>query len=154
MKLTKFRIACILGILIIPLIAFIDIQGFNLLGEDYTNGLFPSNVWTHHLITSIILMLIPALAYFYLYRKDKSEALAVFSIPFIMFWFGACDVFYFWIQGKSIPLVLSHLNNHFIIGNISKYLGYSGGTNISLLVSVLIGIIFADIVVWILKEKF
>jgi len=154
MKISKFQIAVLFGILIIGLISFIDIGGVNLIGyENYTSGNFDNSVWIHHLQISLILMLIPSLLYFFFYRKDKSETIAIFLVPFINFWFGACDVFYFWFQGKAIPSILSHLNNHPIIGRISNILGYSNVNPISLLISVLVGIIFTYYLTKFLKNK-
>ena len=153
MKIDKFWIAIIIGILSVVLVAWIDIQGFNLLGDKYTNGEFPATVWPHHLITAIIIFLIPALCYFFFYRKDKSEFAAVFFSGLIMFYFGLADVGYFILQGKSVPFFLYWLNNHIVIGTISKTLGFAQVTSISLYISVGIGLFITYQVVKFLKEK-
>jgi len=153
MKLTKFKIAVIIGIVLVGLVAWIDIQGFNLLGDKYTQGEFPATVWPHHLITAIIIFLIPALCYFFFYRKDKSEALAIFFSGFIMFYFGLADILYFWLQGKSVLEFLPWLNNHIVIGKIANFINAGVVTNIVLYVSVIIGLILTYFITKLLEEK-
>jgi len=139
-RLTKFQTAIIIGILGVILVAWIDLQGFNLLGEDYTNGNFPSTVWPHHLLTALIIFLIPAICYWVFYKKDKSEFTAIYWTGLILFYFGLADVFYFLLMGNPIPSVLPWLNGHIIIGNIAKAAG-SEVTREVLLISVALGFI-------------
>ncbi len=152
-KLSKFQWAIIFGISLVILVSWIDIQGFNLLGEKYTQGDFPSTVWPHHLITALILFLIPAVLYWTFYRKDKSEFFAIFLAGFTMFYFLLADVFYFWLQGKSIPPSLPWLINHPIAGNVAKILNLNIVTPLVLYVSVAIGLIVVYFGSKILKEK-
>jgi hypothetical protein len=149
----KFTISIILGILVLILIAYLDTGGAIILGNQYTNGNYPSGFWTHFLITSILIMLIIPICYYLFYKKDKSETLAIFLTSFLLFWFGIADIFYFWLQGKSVPLVLNHLNNHPIIGNISEFLGFSSVTPNALYISAIIGIIITYFIVRYLKDK-
>jgi len=151
MKISKFQIAVLIGILTVILVAWIDLQGLNLIGEKYTNGEFPNIVWQHHLLTAIIIFLIPSLCYC-LFRKDKSEAIAIFLSGFIMFYFGLADIFYFWLQGKMIPVELPWLMGQPIISRISLFLGEIV-TNISLIVSTIMGGIIVYFTTKYLKEK-
>jgi hypothetical protein len=153
MKLNKYQIAIIIGILSVILVAWIDIQGFNLLGDKYTNGDFSSNVWPHHLLTAIIIFLIPALCYFFFYRRDKSETLAIFLTGLTLFYFSLADIFYFWLQNKSIPETLSWLTNHPIIGKVAL-LTNNLVTPITLYTSVVLGFILVYFITKFLKDKF
>jgi len=153
MKLTKFTLACIVGILVLIVIAYIDTAGVIILGyKNYTAGNFPIEFWHHFRNTAIILMLIPALLY-YFFTKDKSESLAIFLIPFIGFWTGITDILYFWLQKRQVPQILNHLNMHPVIGRITYILGFSNVTNISLYISAIIGAIIIFFTVKYLKEK-
>jgi hypothetical protein len=141
MKISKFQKAVILGILLVGLVAWIDIQGFNLLGDKYTQGDFPSSVWPHHLITSLIIFLIPALCYWIFYRKDKSETLAIFLTGYIMFYFLLADVLYFWLQGKQVAQSLPWLAHHPVASFVSSNILHTQGiTPMTLYISVVLGL--------------
>lgn len=140
MKITKYQMAIIIGILSVILVAWIDLQGLNLIGNKYTNGEFSTNVWPHHLITAIIIFLIPALCYFFFYRRDKSEMAAIFFSGFIMFYMGLADLFYFFLQGKNLPSTLTWLNGHPTIGKVSL-LTNNIVTPITLYISVILGLL-------------
>jgi len=155
MKLNKFQIAIIIGILVVALVAFLDIRGVDLIGYDkYTKGDFPQSVWINHLWTAILIFLIPAVCYFVFYRKDKSEAFAIFLISFILLWTGFADVLYFWFQGKTVPLTLPWLSKNPIIGKLSLILGDYQVTRNTLYISTIAGFIIAISLAYILKKKF
>ncbi len=149
----KFNIAIILGILIVVAIAYIDTLGANVFGlETYTAGNFPSSFWILFRNMAIILMTIPALSYYLLYRKDKSEALAIFLIPLILWMFGVADILYFWLQGQAIPPNLPHLNNHLIMGRMATFFPYNQVTSQVLIFSAIAGIILTFLIVKYLKK--
>lgn len=150
----KFNIAILIGIFLVGLVAWIDIQGFNLLGDKYTLGDFPATVWPHHLITAIIIFLIPAILYWVFYRKDKSEFLAIFLTGVIMFYFGLADILYFFLQWKSIPLTLPWLMGNPFISRISTFLRFETVTNISLIISIIIGGVIVYFITKLLKKRF
>jgi len=153
----KYKIALFIGIGIVGLIAYLDIQGlifFTEMGRDYTSGDFPHSYWIAFRNTAYILMGLVSLCYYFFVRKDKSETLAVFLTPFILFWFGLADVLYFVFQKLPIPATLPWLNNHIIIGWISNTLGFCSVTNVSLIISVFIGFVLVFIITKVLKEKF
>ena len=152
-KVSKFTYAIVLGVLLVGLVAWIDIQGFNLLGEDYTSGNFGSNVWVHHLITAIIIFSIVPICYWIFYRKDKSEVVGIFLTGLTLFYFGLADVLYFWFQGLKLPKLLPHLNSHQIIGSVSEFFGYSQVTGTSLLLTSMLGIGITYFTVKFLKNK-
>ncbi len=155
--LGKYKIAIFIGIMLVAVIAFLDVQGlivFSDLGIDYTAGDFPQSWWFAFRNTAYILMALVAVSYYYFVNRDKSETLAVFLTPFILFWVGLSDVLYFVFRKVPIPETFPWLDNHIIIGNISRLLGYDVVTSFTLLFSVLLGFISVFIVTKILKEKF
>lgn len=128
--LGKYKIALLVGVAVVGLIAYLNVQG-NL---------------------PYLLMGLVSFCYYLFVRKDKSETLAVFLTPFILFWFGLADILSFVFQKIPIPETLD-LNNH-IIWWISDTLGFYGITNVSLIISVLIGFILVFLTTKVLKEKF
>lgn len=139
-KISKFTWAIILGVLIVGLLAYIDIT------ERFETFLPFRNI-------AIGLIVIVPICYYFFYRKDKSETLALFLVPFILFWFGLKDILYYWFQGLKLPELLPHLDSHFIIGSVSEFFGYSQVTGSSLLLTSLLGIGITYFVVKYLKEK-
>lgn len=125
--------------------------------DNYTNGIFCSSVcnwWNLFLYFNLISLGLISLFYYFFVRKDKSEAFSIFIASLILWFSGLPDILYFWLQGKSLPLVLNHLNNSIIIGRISSLSGFIYVTNISLLISAGIGLIASYFITKILKEKF
>ncbi|MCD6435541.1 MAG: hypothetical protein J7L15_04065 [Clostridiales bacterium] len=156
LDLGKYKIALLIGGLIVVLIAYLDIQGlifFTEMGRDYTSGRFPRSYWVAFRNTAYILMGLVSLCYYYFVNKDKSETLAVFLTPFILFWSGASDILYFILRKVSIPETLPWLDNHIFIGWVSKSLGFTGVTNVSLIISVFVGLLLVFLVTKFLKEK-
>ena len=152
----KFRIAITIAILIVVAVAYMYILGLNFftdLGVDYTSGDFPVSYWIFFRNTAIILMAIVPLTYYFFYRKDKSEAVAIFATSYLLWMFGLADVLYFWLQGLKIPSLLPWLNNHPFIGGVSGFFGYSAVTGNSLILSAIVGTIITYGVIKFLKEK-
>jgi len=129
--LGKYKLALLMGIGIVALISYLNIQG----------------------TTIYILMGLVSLFYYFFVRKDKSETLAVFLTPLILFWFGLVDLLNFVFQRVPIPENLPSLNNS-IVSWISGTLGFCQVTNVSLIVSVFLGFIVVFIATKVLKEKF
>lgn len=156
----KYKIAVGLSVLVVAIIAYLDIQGMIYWGsfssvEAYTSGLQGVAFWNFFKTIAFSIMIIIPTVYYFLVHKDKSETLALFLASFTMWMFGFADILYFIFQKLPIPAVLSHLNNHPVIGWISlNILGYPQVTNIALLVSVFIGFIIVFFMTKILKEKF
>ena len=144
----KFIMALLLGVLVVVLVAFIDIQGVNLIGQDYTKGIFDISVWYHHLITALIIFSIVPICYFLFFRKDKSEAVGIYLVSLILFYFGLADILYFFLQGFPVPQTLPWLNNHFIISKFGEVV-----TNTTLYISVFVGSVIAWFTAKTLKEK-
>lgn len=160
MKLTKFNIAIIFGILIVAIIALHDISGKVMWEDsgigsaaDYTNGLQGLPFWIFFRNWALSLILVVPLAYYFFHRRDKSETIAIFLTSSGLWFAGLADVLYFWFQGIPVPEVLNHLNNHPVIGRISTFLGFEVVTNVSLYLSVIIVGIILYFTVKYLKEK-
>ena len=141
----KFRTALILGILVVLAVAYFDIlsakSGIFGSYEDYTNGNYAQNWWNLFKVGVIFLFLIVPITYYFLVKKDKSEAIAIFLTSMTAWWFGLADVFYFLFQGKMIPAVLPWLNNNPIILAIAKLFRFEQVTSFSLILSITVGFI-------------
>jgi len=155
-RLTKFQIAIIIGVAVVFAVAYLDIMGANFfreLGVNYTEGDFPVEFWHFFRNMTFIFMAIPSIAYYYFYRRDKSEAVAIFLVPFTLWMFGAADFLYFIFQLKMVPEVLPWLDNHMVMGRLAKIFNFSGVTNISLYLSVIVGIIITYFTTKFLKNR-
>lgn len=156
LNIGKYKIALGIGVLVVMIIAYLDVQGlifFTDLGRDYTSGDFPHSYWIAFRNTAYILMGLVALCYWSFVRKDKSETLAVFLTPFILFWFGLADILYFVYQKLPIPDTLPWLDGHFPIGWISNTLGFDGVTNVSLMISIFVGSLIVLLLTKFMKDK-
>lgn len=89
---------------------------------------------------------------YYLLRKDISESVALFGSYIILVLGGLEDLFYFWFQGLPVASSLPWLNSHIFMGTVTKVLGFSGVTNISLYISVALAFVIVYIMVYYLKR--
>lgn len=150
----KFNIAILLGLAVLPLIAYLDIGGILLIGyEKYTTGQWDVAYWLHFRNLGLIIFSIVPIAYWFFYRKDKSEFLAIYLTSVIGWYSGISDIFYFWLQKLQVPEFLPWLDHHIVIGRISNLIGYPQVTNISLYVSAIVGLIAIYFVTKFLKQK-
>ena len=152
-KLYKLLILIFLVILSISLMDIFALKS-SLFGDydNYITGQFNQNWW--FLFRNIALLLIFGISFtYYLLYQDKSETISI-AVGSLILWFtGLADLLYFWIQGKAVPLTLPHLNDHIIIGKISTLFGFSSVSNLSLYISVFIGILITFLTVKWLKNK-
>lgn len=136
MKLDKFYKAVWIGIALIGVISYMDrLQ-------------YPQSFWGYSILLGAIVAII-----YYQFKKDKSEALAIFAAFYIMLIFGLEDLIFYLTGGGTIPSSMPHLYTHKIIGFISMRLGLNTVTPISLIISVLIGAIITYFITKYLKEK-
>lgn len=156
----KYKIALMIAFGTVLSIALLDIFSANsgVFGSllDYTNGNFGVEGWWNLFYKFVLVIFaIPAIAYYFLVKQDKSESLGIFLFSFILYWGGLADLFYFILQKTNIPSELPWLINSPFINFVStNIMGLSTVTNISLMVSVALSIIIAIITAKILKEKF
>lgn len=143
-KLTKYQTAILLGLAVVIAVAFLDIKSAHsgVFGSfcDYTNGDYTAGWWGLFKTIVILLFLVVPVTYYFLVKKDKSEAIAIFLSSYIAWMFGLADLAYFWLQGMNIPSRLNWLAGHPIMGKVASI---TGGivTPLSLYVSVILGIV-------------
>ncbi len=143
-----------IAVLIIAFLAYQDITGFHLFGlvggfgsETYmkVEPLYLQQFW----LFSYGIILMMAIVY-YVLVKDKSEAFAIFAIPFILLLSGAEDVLYFLFLRiplpPSMPWLFTSYNGYSIMGFVAKVMGFATVTPLSLIVSLIVGIILSTIV--------
>jgi len=157
-KNKRFLIALIIAFVVVGIIAYWDVLSMQsgVLGSpyDYMNGNFTKGWATLFYSFADFLMILVPVCYFFFYRRDFSEAIAIFLTEKILLLTGTADVLFFWLQGQNIPLVLPWLTNHITIGKVTSLLGYAEANPISLLITAAMGILLAYGLAWILKEKF
>ena len=123
--------------------------------HDYLNGNYTAGWWNIFFNIGLFVMGIIAVSYYIFSKKhDKSEALAVFLVPYISWIFGVADVMFFWIRGKAVPETLPWLMSSKPIADIALFMGETTVTSNSLLFSSLLGTVVAVSVAYILKKKF
>lgn len=115
---------------------------------------YPSAFWMYSFALAIV-----AASVYYIFKKDLSEAVAVFAAFYIMIMFGLEDLIFYIIRPVfqetpfGIPPNMEHLYTHPVIGKISYYLGFDTVTPIALVISVAIGAIITYFVVKWLKKQ-
>lgn len=145
---------------LLPIIfAILDNIGYNMwkslggfAGEAYTTAsphymaLFWGFAW----------IMIAAIAItYYLIRRDKSEALAIFLVPAILLQFGLEDIFYYIFMGIPIDQTLPWLTQNLWPPTIISWiLGATDVTNTGIIISAIIGIILTYYTTkYLLKKK-
>lgn len=154
----KYSIALSLSVVTVIFVALFDVWSMNsgVFGSaiDYMFGNYTDGWWNLFFKFVMSFLMIVPLAYYFLVRKDKSEALGIALFSIILFWGGLSDLFFFIFLGQTIPLELPWLMGSPFISFISTNLGFATVTNISLIISVIISFILAWLVAKVLKEKF
>lgn len=157
LNLERYWIAFFLSILVVILVAWIDVQGMIYLGSfssmQFLEG-HQASFWSFFQSIVFVIFIILPFAYYFLYKKDKSEAISLFISSWVLWMFGFADIMFFVLSGTPIPQTLTWLNTHPVIGTISSVLGYEGVNSASLLFSTLVGFILAYFSAKILKDKF
>ena len=138
----------IMFVIIISLIAFLalqDITGATLWGllggwesEAYLKAepIYLAQFWLFAFMLGAMVSLV-----YYLFRKDKSEAVAIFASFTVLVLSGLEDIFYYLFRGLPLDASMSWLEQNFFIMGISKFLGQTTVTPTTLLVSVGTGLI-------------
>jgi hypothetical protein len=145
----KFLNALIIAGLVVVAITVIDVWGSYLWaevggweGQAYTLGgsTYQKILWS----TVFVLTVFLGFGYYAL-RPDKSEALAVFLIPNILFQFGVEDVLFYWMKGISLfgQTMPWLVNNLWPPTLISKFFGQTVITGELLLLSAVVGVFAA-----------
>ena len=141
---------------IISAIAILDILSMNsnIFGSpsDYLIGNFGVNWWGLFFKIGLIFIILSSIIYFLL-KKDFSESISIF-IGTMLLWmvFGVADLFFFLFQGKIPPSNLCWLQGGFL-SILSNLVGFHTVTPLSLIISVLIGLIIVYFITKFLVEK-
>ena len=145
--------------IIIGLIAFLayqDIVGANLWGliggwegTAYKTAMpiYLQQFWIFSFMLGIVLA-----GVYYLFRRDKSETLAIFASFTVLVLSGLEDIFYYLFRGLPLDATLPWLNNNFYIMGVSKLIGLSTVTKESLIISVISGFIITYFIMKKLKR--
>lgn len=150
----KYKISLMIAVSVVLIIALLNIWYIHsgLFGSFFVNN---SGIGSLFFKFAPIILVLPAIFYYFLVHKDKSEALGIFLFSLIIYLGGLADVSFYIFQKIPLPAEIPGLvGSHFINFVSTKLLGYPTVTNVSLLVSVLISFVLAWIVAKILKEKF
>ena len=126
MDLGKYRVAVLLSIGVVIAMTFCKIDNY------------------------LYLLVLPIIYYFY--EKDFSESLALGLSSFTLLLFGFGELLTFILNRAPIPEVIEIEN--LVVSWISITLGFPAITNISLIISVIIGFIVVFCMTKVLKEKF
>ena len=78
---------------------------------------------------------------YYIFKRDKSESVAIGVIFYSLILFGAEDIMFYLIKDGVLPASMPHLFSTPFIGGIAKLLGLSTVTPLSLILSVTIGVL-------------
>jgi len=141
----QFKKAILLGILVLIFVAFLDIKAAQsgLFGSlpEYTNGDYTRGWWDLFQWIVLVSFAFVPICYYFFYKKDKSEAIAIYLTSYIMWISGLADIFYFWLQGVAIPETLPWLINHPTMSKIAEFINVPTITPLVLIISVSIGFI-------------
>lgn len=137
-----------ISVLIIAFFAYQDVTGFHLFGliggfggDAYlkVEPLYMKQFWSFSYMMLALMGLI-----YYVLVKDKSESLSIFIIPSILLLAGLEDLLYFlflWLPlPSSMPWLYDNVN---IMSLTAKAMGLSTVTPLSLIISLVIGIILS-----------
>lgn len=138
-KITKIYLLSLLIVLIFTLMDIGNITPFKILNTEnawelYNKFSAPSIFFSWLAVFGILGIL------WFIAKKDKSEALAVFLTPTIMVYFGLEDVLFHIIKQVPLAECMAWLNNNPIIFGITKILGETCVNPTSLIISTIIGL--------------
>lgn len=143
--LSKYKIAIILGILAVVAVAYFDLQSATsgVFGsfDDYTHGNYTNGWWGLFKIFVLFVFAIVPVCYYFFYKKDKSETLAIFLTSYLLWMFGFADILYFWFQGQAVPQTLPWLVGQPVLSKISGFLHTAEITSMTLYVSTILGFV-------------
>ena len=141
-KITKVYLISLLIVLIFTLMDINNIEPFNQLNSnnawDLYNKFSAPAIFFSWLGAFAVLGLL-----WFIAKKDKSEALAVFLTPTIMVYFGLEDTLFHVIKRVPMMQCMEWLNNNPILLNIARLIGENCITPLVLALSTLVGLIIS-----------
>ena len=155
----RYKIFIGIALIVVALVAFLDIQGMIYWSsfssaEAYTLGQQGLPFWEFFKSIVFVLFLILPVTYFLTIKQDWSETFSILSTEITAWYFGFADILYFVLQSKPIPNLLPWLDFHPIISKVSSLFGFSQVTNISLILTCIVGFLIIYLTNKVLKEKF
>jgi len=127
----------------------VDIWGIPFWNKDITQ-LYASQFW----FFAYLAIAIGALMIWIL-KKDKSDAIAVGSIFYILSVSGWEDFWFYILKDQSLPSTMQHLfDNGTIMGKVAEFMGFSTVTPTSLIVSMILGLVVSYYLSQYLIKKF
>lgn len=156
----KYKIALMIAFGTIIAVALLDLWSANsgIFGNlvQYTNGNFGVDGWWNLFFKFVLIIFaLPAIAYYFLVNRDKSESLGIFLFSFILYWGAWPDLFYFLFAKLPLPETLPWLVGSPFINFVStKLLGYATVTNVGVLISCVLSLIVAMFTAHVLKKHF
>tara|TARA_Y100000310_G_scaffold25289_1_gene24197 strand:- start:2984 stop:3457 length:474 start_codon:yes stop_codon:yes gene_type:complete len=154
----EFQRVIIVVLISIAFLALMDIQGFRFFeaaGIDFLDEEFISKAQPEYMklfwFFALAIGVVISYTYF-IFRKDKSEAIAIFAVYAILIWSGWEDIFFYIFQGKPIPEMLGWLMNNEFISRVAMVMGKESVTREVLWNSAILGGIASFFVVRKLKK--
>lgn len=144
----QYRNVWIVGIIFVAILGIIDILGIPLWFTDQVK-LYAEIYWVFVAIVAATAGII-----YWIVKKDKSEAVAISAIFYILSTTGLEDFFFYIFKDQALPTSMPHLMNHAFIGTIAKIMGLETVTPIVLIVSIILGGIITYYVSKYLIKKF
>jgi hypothetical protein len=159
METKSLRNIMIVSVLIIVFLAFQDTLGFSMWqsiggfsSDNYTKAepQYMQLFWSFAMTILIGMALV-----YYLIKKDISESLAIFLVPFILLQGGMEDILYYAFMGLSLDSTMPWLfENCWFMSFVAKTMGLTTVTPVSLWVSFGISIGVAILVYkWLVAQK-
>lgn len=146
-------------IIVLALIAFLayqDIIGAHMWGllggwesEAYATAkpIYMRQFWTFAILLGAVISFV-----YYLFRKDKSEAVAIFSAYIIMILAGLEDLLFYLFKGIPLDLSMPWLYNGIFVGTVAKVMSLKTVTPFSLMISIILGFGLSYLIFKKLKE--
>lgn len=149
----------LVSLLFIAVFAYFDVQNVAGVKQIALASDNPDNVWkvfwdiqSPAFFNMRLLILAGIGLIWYLMKRDKSEALALFLTPAIMIWFGVQDLIYYIIGPDTLSEIGCWATAITPVGYISGLLGETCPTITSFIISAGIGIVIAYYVYKYLQE--
>lgn len=158
-KLKTHQKIFLFAILVVSVIALFDILSLKseIFGnqENYLIGDFNGNWWSLFFNFNIVLIILISLSYYWFTKNhDKSESLSLFIISYVWWIYGGVsDLLFFVFSRIPLPSTLPWLDKNPFLIKVANMLGFSGVTDISLIISVIVsGIILFYLCKFLVKK--
>jgi hypothetical protein len=140
-----YQRAFIFSVLFLAVVALVDAVSMNRardMGFDLNMASSFMQVYIYSFWTLFFVIVLALGAFYFVFvHRDFSEAFAVsFTALSLQNW-GVEDVLYYIVSWTPMPYRLDYLDGHWLMGGVANFLGLSGVTSGSLVLSAAIGLI-------------